>query len=169
MFRPIKFSSRKNLNRDLTYSSKWNYLLYTEFRYYDILLKSLIFKGRKLWAFKFLIQLRLNIKQREELNPFWIIITGLVKVSPDFILFSKRLGAVVHKVPLPIRERKQYTFAIKFVVKMVKDKFPRLQPFLVGEMVRWSTLHDGGQSMDMKIRMYEEGIKNRHLLKFFKL
>lgn len=35
-----------------------------------------------------------------------------MKITPEVLLFPKKLGGVTQGVPLPIGERKQYTFAV---------------------------------------------------------
>lgn len=35
-----------------------------------------------------------------------------MKITPDLMLFPLKLGGVLQGVPLPITERKQYTFAV---------------------------------------------------------
>jgi len=36
-----------------------------------------------------------------------------MKITPEVLLFPKRLGGAIQGVPLAIGERKQYTFAVK--------------------------------------------------------
>lgn len=35
-----------------------------------------------------------------------------MKITPDLLLFPLKLGGVLQGVPLPITERKQFTFAV---------------------------------------------------------
>jgi len=36
-----------------------------------------------------------------------------MKITPEVILIPRKIGGVLQGVPLPIKERKQYTFATK--------------------------------------------------------
>jgi ribosomal protein S7 len=75
-----------------------------------------------LTAFKIYCKIKFKIKLREKVDPFWIIIIALLKITPDILVYPLKLGGVVQKVPLPIGARKQYTFAVKWVVKLMKEK-----------------------------------------------
>lgn len=108
-------------NKNLKYSNKFDYCSYMAYRYHYLFFHSLIFRGRKLWAFNFFIALKFELKKREMVDPFWVFLISLLKITPDFMLMPLKLGRTIQYVPLPINERKQYTFAIKFVIKLIRD------------------------------------------------
>lgn len=95
-----------------TYSVKYDYFTYLWYRSTRLFFQSLIFKGHKLWAFKFFLNLKSELKQREMIEPFWLFLIGFMKIMPDILLFPRKLGGRIQGIPLPINERKQYTFTI---------------------------------------------------------
>jgi len=136
-------------NKNKKYLKNYNYNSYIYYRYYRLFFHSLIFKGNKLWAFKFLIELRYLIKKQELVDPFWVILIAFMKITPDIILFPKKLGGVIQGVPLSIGERKQYTFAVKWVVKLLKDKFRIITLKQVVEILI-SAIYDKGLAIEKK-------------------
>jgi ribosomal protein S7 len=100
-------------SKNQKYNVKFDYYSYFWYRYHRIFFRSLIFRGRKLWAFRFFINLKYELKKRELIDPFWVFLISLMKITPDLLLFPLKLGGVLQGVPLPISERKQYTFSIK--------------------------------------------------------
>lgn len=74
--------------------------------------KSLICRGMKLKAFNFMIKLKYYLKLKEHVDPYWIILIALMKISPDVLVYPLKLGGAVQKVPLFICARKQYTFSV---------------------------------------------------------
>jgi len=57
--------------------------------------------------------LKSELKKRELVDPFWIFLIGLMKITPEVLLIPRKIGGKIQGVPLPISERKQYTFAVK--------------------------------------------------------
>ena len=154
-------------NKNLAYSERFDYYSYISFRYHRLFFKSLIFKGNKLRAFNIYCQVKFKIKLREQTNPFWAILMAFLNIAPNFMVYPIKLGGQIQKVPLPITPRKQYTFAVKWVVKALKEKYgfftvTKLTDILI------SAIYGRGLSMDKKKAVYESSIVNRHLIKFFK-
>ena len=92
---------------------------------------------------------------------------AFLNIAPNFMVYPIKLGGQIQKVPLPITPRKQYTFAVKWVVKALKEKYgfftvTKLTDILI------SAIYGRGLSMDKKKAVYESSIVNRHLIKFFK-
>jgi len=88
----------KNLTRKKTF----NFFVYFFFRYHRIFFGSLIFKGRKLWAFNFFNNLKYQLKLRERLEPNLVFFFSLVKITPNVLLFPFKIGGKVEGVPLAI-------------------------------------------------------------------
>lgn len=91
----------------------------------------------------------------------------MLKITPDFILLPLKLGGSVQFVPLPINERKQYTFAIKFVIKLIRDKYRKLSIKLVCDALLFA-VYNKGISIEKKLSLYNIALSNRHLLRFFR-
>lgn len=82
------------------------------------------------------------------------------------MLLPLKLGGSVQFVPLPISERKQYTFAIKFVIKLIRDKYRKISISLICDALV-SAVYNKGISIEKKLSSYT-ALSNRHLLRFFK-
>lgn len=154
-------------NKNQKYLKQYDLYSYLWFRYHRLFFKSLIFRGRKLWAFKFFISLKYELKNRENIDPFWILLVSLMKVTPEILLYPKKLGGKINWVPLPIGERKQYTFAVKWVIKLLKDKNRIITINSLSDCLI-SAIYDKGPSIEKKISVYKIADNNRHLVRFFK-
>jgi hypothetical protein len=60
-----------------------------------------------------LLQVKFQLKQREQIDPFWLFLVAVLKLLPEVLLFPKKLGGRIQGVPLPITERKQLSFFTK--------------------------------------------------------
>lgn len=58
------------IQKNTKYNLKYNYFSYMSQRYFSLFFHSLIFRGRKLWAFNFLIKLKFELKKKEMVDPF---------------------------------------------------------------------------------------------------
>lgn len=106
---------KKNIfifDKNRLYSKKYDYNSYIWYRSHKLFFGSLIFKGKKIWAFNFFLNLKAELKKREQIDPFWLLLISFMKIMPEIMLFPRKLGGRVQGVPLPISERKQYTFVI---------------------------------------------------------
>jgi len=90
-----------------------------------------------------------------------------MKITPDFILLPLKLGGSLKYVPLPITEKKQYTFAVKFVIKLIRDKNRIIKIKTIAETLILA-ISGKGQSIDKKMLDYGTAMQNRHLIRFFK-
>lgn len=153
--------------RTMEYGRRYDYYSYFGYRYHHLFSHSLIFRGRKLWAFNFFVRLKYELKKREKVDPYWILFIALSNITPDLILYPLKLGGVLQKVPLPISERKQFTFAVKWVIKLLRDKYKSVTIKNLADTLI-SAVYGKGLSIEKKISVHEMSTLNRHLLKFFK-
>ena len=58
------------LTKDHSYVANFDYFSYLSYRYTNLFFKSLIFRGRKLWAFEFFQDIKYNLKKKEGVDPF---------------------------------------------------------------------------------------------------
>lgn len=140
------------------YSSMW-------FRYHKLFFGSVIKRGRKIWAFNLMCDIRYSIKSIELIDPFRLFLVCMMKITPSVILFPLKLGGLVHGVPMPISERKRYTFAVKWVVKALKDKNRKFSVNNISEALT-SALYGKGISMDIKDSVNRTADYNRYLVSF---
>jgi hypothetical protein len=88
--------------KQITRKKTYNFFVYFFYRYHRIFFGSLIFKGRKLWAFNFLNQLKTQLKKKEKLEPNLVFFFSLIKITPSILLFPYKIGGKVQGVPLAI-------------------------------------------------------------------
>jgi len=152
--------------RQLKYLPIYDYYPYMWYRGHRLLFQSLIFKGRKLWAFNFLGELKYELKVRESIDPFWSFLIGLMKIMPLVILFPKRVSGVIQGVPLPIIERKQYTYAIKWIVKVIRDKFRVVSLSKVADSLALA-IYEKGDAFETKVGVYKVAVENQHMARHY--
>jgi len=111
--------------------------------------------------------LKYSLKIKEQFDPYWIFILSLICITPDLLLFPLKLGGKVRNVPLGITERKQYTFAVKWVIKLLRDKFKRFTILNITDILV-SAIYGKGLAIEKKKSVYMEGSLNRHLIRFFR-
>lgn len=142
-------------------------LPYYLFRYNRIFFGSLISRGRKIWAFNFMLKLKYKLKIKEQFDPHWIFFFAMIKLTPNVLLFPYKLGGKLQGVPLPISLNKKLTYATKWVIKLLRDKYRKLiLSDLVNVLV--GALYNKELSYKKKMKSYNEGFENRFLIKYFK-
>lgn len=62
--------NRSKFNKKITYSKRYEFHPYVWYRNHRLFFHSLIFRGRKLWAFNFFVQLKYELKVRENVDPY---------------------------------------------------------------------------------------------------
>jgi len=86
------------------------------FRYQNVFFGSLIFAGRKLYAFNFLLKIKQGLKLREATDPIKIFLVSMMMVTPNIYLLPLKLGGRSVGVPLPISEKKKISLGVKFIL-----------------------------------------------------
>lgn len=145
----------------------YDYYQQLHYRYSTIFFGSLISKGLKLRAFNNYVKIKQGLKVQEKNEPHIIFLVSMMKISPDIIALPVRLGGAAHGVPMPISEHQRLIFSVKWVLKLLKDKYRRLDVNQVVD-VMVSSLYNKGLAIEKKQSVYKQGSLNRHLLKFFK-
>jgi len=91
----------------------YNFFNYLFFKYHRIFFGSLIFNGKKLWAFNLFLKLKYNLKIKEGVEPNLLFFFSMINISPTVLLFPLKIGGKVEGVPLPISLNKKLIFATK--------------------------------------------------------
>jgi ribosomal protein S7 len=155
------------LARKLVYSRLYDKYEYLSFRYNQLFLRSLIRHGCKLRACRYYSELRYRLKCFDGRNPDRVLLHALIEITPCLVLMPIRLGGIVQGVPFSIKENKCYTYAVKWVIKLLRDKYRRLDITLLTETLV-GAIQGTGASMEKKREVYLTAMKNRHLLRFFR-
>lgn len=153
--------------KKLIRKNNYNFFEYFFFRYHRIFFGSLIFKGRKLWAFNFLNKIKYELKQKEKIEPNLIFFFSLIKITPNVLLFPYKVGGKVEGVPLAISWSKKLIFATKWVIKLLKDKYKKLKLNDVVEILH-SAIYSKGLAIRKKFFFNSLSTTNRYLIRYFR-
>lgn len=146
------------------YQNNFSYILY---KYHLHFFRSLIQRGRKLWAFSFFMKLKYDLKFNEKLDPLLIFFLAMTNITPELLLFPLKKAGIISQVAMPITIRKQIIFATKWVIKSLKDKYRTLKIKNLSKLLL-DSLKNQGLAIQKKERIYFEALRNRYLIKFFK-
>jgi ribosomal protein S7 len=153
-----KFKHYKQIGK-----SKKRKLIFWFYRFTKIFFGSLVFRGRKLWAYNFLLNLKFILKKKTNIAPNFIFLLSLLKICPLLMLAPFYVGGKKEGVPIPIRLNKQLTFTTKWIIKLLRDKNKRLKLKDVANVLILSHINKG-ESYKKKIKSYNMSIYNRYLI-----
>lgn len=153
--------------KEIKRTNSTNFFDYYFFRYHRLFFGSLIFKGRKLWAFKFFNDLKYELKRKEKMESNLVFFFSMVKITPNILLFPYKIGGKVEGVPMAISWDKRLTFATKWVVKALRDKHKRLRLADVSEALSLA-IYRKGYSIRKHLYFNSLGTRNRYLIRYFK-
>jgi len=91
----------------------------------------------------------------------------MIKITPSLLLLPLRLGGATKSIPLPITMKKQLTFAVKFVIKLIRNKNRAIKVKSIADVLI-SAIYGKGLAMEKKQAIHEIASVNRHLIRFFK-
>jgi len=144
-----------------------NFFTYLFYRYHRIFFGSLIWRGRKLWAFKFFLEIKNQLKLKENVEPNYLFFLSLIKISPNVLVFPYRIGGKFQGVPLPISWYKKLIFGTKWVIKLLKDKYKKIDLNNLTEVLILA-IYNKGLSIKKKRTYSYLGYSNKSLMRKFK-
>lgn len=145
----------------------FNFFTYLFFRYHRTFFGSLIWRGRKLWAFNFFLKIKTQLKLKEYIEPNYLFFLSLIKISPNVLIFPYKIGGKLQGVPLPISWYKKLIFGTKWVIKLLKDKYKKINLFNIIEIII-SAIYNKGLSIKKRKLYSSLGNANKSLIKKFK-
>jgi len=128
---------------------------------------SLLFKGKKILAFNTFLQIKNGLKRKENFDPFLVFLVAMMKITPSLVLLPIRKSGALHGVPFPISQRKQITFAVKWSIKLLRDKYRIFKVSTIVDLLA-SAIYNKGLAAQRKKETHKMSIKTRHLIKFFR-
>jgi len=144
-----------------------SFLPYIYYKYYRVFFQSMIWRGRKLWAYNFMLNLKYELKLKENFEFHISFLFSLLNITPHIILSYLKIGGAKQGVPLAISWKKKITYAIKWMRIALKNKHKKIKlKFLLEELIM--SIYNKGLTFNQKKRTYIEGFSNRFLLKRFK-
>ena len=142
--------------------------IYLASHYHRLFFGSLIFICLKFYAFNVFSNIKYELKKKENFDPYLIFFVAMLRVTPELILGNLPLGSVKYGVPLPITETKKITFAVKWIIKLLKDKNSFFTVKSISELLI-DSVYSKGDSIMKKQEVYNTAHLNRHLIrKLFK-
>lgn len=134
------------------------------FNYHFLFFKSLIFRGLKLKAFNFFINIKKGLKISEQFDPSFLFLISMLKITPLLILKPVKIGGATYAVPFPINYWKKISYGCRWVIKLLKDN---QRVFSVNSIVDSlvSSFYNEGFSINKKKDVYHTAELNRHLIK----
>jgi len=159
----MSYTNYKKLSR----KSNYNFFVYFFFRYHRIFFGSLIFRGRKLWAFNFFNKIKEQLKKKEKIEPNLVFFFSLVKITPNVLLFPYKIGGKVEGVPLAISWHKKLIFATKWIIKLLRDKYKKLKVDDISEILHLA-IYSKGLAIRKKFFFNSLSTINRYLIRYFR-
>ena len=83
------------------------------------------------------------------------------------VLLPLKKSGVIQGVPFPISKKKQITFAVKWVIKLLRENFRVFKISTIVEILI-SSIYNKGLALKKKQEIYKISIKNRHLIRYLK-
>lgn len=144
-----------------------NFEIFLFQNYRNLFRGSLLKCGRKIWASNFVLKVLWELKRSEKIDPTFVLLIAFLKLTPNLNLYSLKLGATTKLIPVPISLHRQFTFAVKWLVKFVRDKRRLVTSYELGDLLL-SALEHKGESWYQKKKFYDIALENRYLaLKYF--
>jgi len=153
--------------RTQKYLDKYDHYAFIWYCGHRLFFNSLISRGKRLWAFNFLLKIKIYLKNKEHIDPFWLFLIAILKILPEIILFPRKLGGRTQGIPLPIAEWKQYSYFCYWTIKLVKTKSRILTVNLLGETLA-NAIYNKGDAIEKKNQTYNISTENRYLLRLFR-
>lgn len=90
----------------------------------------------------------------------------MLQITPMVLIVPQRLGASYKGVPFPLSAKKRVTFAVKWIVKLLKDKHHSLSLRALVDLL-YNSLYQRGEAMDRKRTFHSLALSNRFLIQRF--
>lgn len=128
---------------------------------------SLISKGKKAKAFNIFLKIKKGLKAHEKFDPFLVFLVAMIRISPTIILLPLKASGVTQGVPFPINEKKKVTFAIKWVIKLLRENYRVYKVSTVVDILI-SSIYNKGLAIQKRDEVYKISFRNRHFIRYFK-
>lgn len=157
---------RQLKTRQLRLKASSNLYEYLWFRYHNKFYGSLILHGRKATAFNFLLAMKQSFKAREFFDVYYTFLVAMLQITPSLLIIQRRMGASYKGVAFPLRAGKKITFAVKWVVKLLKDKHGAIGLKALVDLLH-NSLYNKGEAFERKRFFHRTALANRFLIQRF--
>jgi len=114
-------------------------------------------------AFNIFTLVKWHLKLREKFNPYKLFLVSMMMVTPNIQLLPIKLGGRSIGVPVVIAEKKKASLAVKFIIKLLKERMVSLSAKFVADLLG-DSIYAKGFAFERKLILYKTGSQNRHLL-----
>lgn len=140
-----------------------NYYDYLWFTYHSKFYHALMTHGHKAKAFAFLGRIKESLKAREFIDVYYSFLVAMLQITPTVLILQQRLGSAVEGVPFPLNTSRKATFAVKWVVKLLKDKNSSLSVKALVDLLH-NSLYQRGEAFERKKNFHRLALTNRFLI-----
>lgn len=137
------------------------------FNFHNLFFQSLIFRGRKIFAFNFLVKVKEHLKEMEQFDANFVLLIAFMRITPSIMLLALKKGGLVHGVASFITELKKLIYTIRWVVKLLKDKDRIVTVKSVVDLLV-SAIYNSGPAIIHKKEIYARSLASRHFIKFLR-
>ena len=122
--------------------------------------------GGKATAFNFLLRVKAALKAKEFFDVYYVFLVAMLQITPSLVIIQGRLGASSQGVPFPLSAKKRITFAVKWIVKLLRDKHGSVTLRHLVELLH-NSLYRKGEAMERKRSFQRLALTNRFLIRRF--
>ena len=128
---------------------------------------TLIWSGRKLLAFNFFLRIKEGLKSINSLHPNVAFLTATLAARPIIYLKPLRMAGKTFGVPKYMSQKKSIIFAIRLILKTLKDKYRVIKLNDVVSVLDLATKNKG-LAVEKKLEIYKISLENKHLTFYLK-
>jgi ribosomal protein S7 len=132
--------------------------------YHNKFFGALIKKGKKNTAFKFFLKIKKALKQKEFFDPYYLFLVAMFQITPSLLIVPVKVGAAAKGVAFPLYEKRKITFAVKWILKLLKDKNGSVKVDSVVDLL-YDSVYAKGLAVERKNFTHSTGLSTRYLLK----
>lgn len=158
--------SLRQKKRQFSLKASSDFYEYLWFCYHCKFYGALTIHGRKATAFRFFLAIKESLKAREFFDVYYTFLVAMLQITPSVLIVQSRLGASHQGVPFPLSARKKITFAVKWVIKFLKDKNGQLSAKAVVDLL-FNSLYNKGEAIERKRASQRTALDNRFLIQRF--
>lgn len=146
------------------WKSTYNYYSHMWYLYHNKFFGTLIKKGKKITAFKFFLEIKRSLKRKEFFDPYYLFLVAMLQITPSLLIVPVKVGAAAKGVAFPLHEKRRITFAVKWVLKLLKDRNGSLKVEPIVDLL-YNSVYGKGLAIEKKNFAHSTGLSTRYLLK----
>ena len=148
------------------YKIEYDSFLYLYFFYHEFFWKSILKKGLKLRTINFFLNLKYQLKLKENQEPYLIFLIAMLNISPQ--IFPKKLwvAGANRVLAFPIFLKKQIFLGIRWLLQYCKENKKLNIEKLINILIE--SLYNKGELWRKKKELYDTCIENRLFFRYIR-